>query len=75
MPAILKKEDEKKWINSSISKVESMDILQPFDENEMDAYTISKLITAKDKNPNVPQVIEPFTYNNLEPISNQRTLF
>jgi putative SOS response-associated peptidase YedK len=75
MPAILKKEDEQKWISKNIGKEESMKILQPFDENEMEAYTISKLITAKGMNPNVPQVLTPFQYNNLEPLPTQKSLF
>ena len=75
MPAILKDEDYQKWISSSISKEESMNLLKPFDEKEMEAYTISKLITAKGENPNVPAVLEPFQYNNLEPLSSQKSLF
>ena len=75
MPAILKDEDYQKWISSSISEEESMNLLKPFNEKEMEAYTISKLITARDQNPNVPAVLEPFQYNNLEPLSSQKSLF
>ena len=75
MPAILKEEDYQKWISSLISKEESMNLLIPFDEKEMIAYTISKLITARDQNPNVPAVLEPFQYTNLEPLSSQKSLF
>lgn len=75
MPAILRKEDEQKWISKTINKEESIKILKPFDEKEMDAYTISKLITAKGMDPNVPQVLKPFQYNNLEPLPTQKSLF
>jgi putative SOS response-associated peptidase YedK len=75
MPAILKEEDSKKWISDSITKKESMSLLVPFDEKKMEAYTISKLITAKDQNANVPAVIKPFQYNALEPLSSQKSLF
>jgi len=75
MPAILNREDEQKWISNTITKEESMKILQPFDEKAMDAYTISKMITAKGINPNVPEVLKPFQYNNLEPLSSQQSLF
>jgi putative SOS response-associated peptidase YedK len=75
MPVILSREDEKKWIISKIDKDASMNILKPFDENKMKAFTISKLITAKGQNPNVPEVIKPFKYNNLEPIDSQSILF
>jgi putative SOS response-associated peptidase YedK len=75
MPAILSKEDEQKWISKIITKEESMNILKPYDEKEMEAYTISKLITAKDEDPNVPEVLKPYQYNNLEPLSSQKSLF
>jgi len=75
MPAILNKEDEIKWICNDIDKTMVMNILKPFDENKMEAYTISKLITAKGQDPNVSVVIEPFKYNNLEPLPSQTSLF
>jgi putative SOS response-associated peptidase YedK len=75
MPAILKKEDEQKWISSSMNKEDTMNILKPFNENEMEAYTISKLITARDEDPNVPAVLKQFQYNNLEPLDSQTSLF
>jgi putative SOS response-associated peptidase YedK len=75
MPAILRKEDESKWISNSIDKEESMALLKPFDEKEMEAYTISKMITTKGIDPNVPAVLKPFQYNNLEPLPSQQSLF
>ena len=44
-------------------------------EKEMEAYSISKMITAKGIDPNVPEVVKPFQYNNLEPLSSQQSLF
>ena len=41
----------------------------------MTAYTISKLITAKDTDVNVPEVLKPFQYNSLEPLPSQKSLF
>lgn len=75
MPAILNKEDEQIWISTNIDKETAMSLLKPFNEKEMDAYTISKLITAKGEDPNVPAVLKPFQYNNLESLSNQSFLF
>jgi len=75
MPVILKKEDYKTWIDKNIGKEQTMNLLQPFEQNEMDAYTISKLITAKEENPNVPDVLKPFQYNSLEPLPSQTSLF
>jgi putative SOS response-associated peptidase YedK len=75
MPVILKKEDYKKWIDKDITKEQTMNLLGAYDQNEMEAYTISKLITSKGQNPNVPEVIKPFQYNTLEPLPSQSSLF
>jgi len=75
MPAILRREDEKKWISNTINKEETMKFLTPFNEKEMEAYTISKLITARGEDPNVPAIVKPFQYNNLDPLPTQKSLF
>lgn len=74
MPVILKENDWKKWLEKDIDKEDPLSILKPYDETDMKAYTISKLITAKDKNPNVPEVLEPFNYTRLKSFE-QRGLF
>lgn len=66
MPVILRPEDYNYWLSESTDKKMSMSLLEPFDQEEMEAYTISKLITAKDINPNTPDVIKPFEYKELE---------
>jgi len=75
MPAILEKKDEKKWISETLSKEETMGLLKPFNESKMTAYTISKMITTRDIDVNVPEVLEPFQYNTLEPLPAQKSLF
>lgn len=40
MPAILSKEDEEKWLNPRLSKVEIESLLKPFPAEKMDAYRI-----------------------------------
>ena len=75
MPAILEREDEKKWINETLSKDEAMGLLKPFDESKMTAYTISKMITTRDIDVNVPEVLVPYQYNSLEPLPTQKSLF
>ena len=62
MPLILNRDEEKKWIERELNEVEIKNIMKPFDENEMEAYTISKLITQRGVNNNVPEVIEHFSY-------------
>jgi len=75
MPAILDPKDEKKWISKNLTKEETLDLLKPYDESKMTAYTISKLITTKDTDVNVPQVLEPFQYTSLDPLPAQKSLF
>lgn len=40
MPAILSKEDEEKWLEPSLSKIEIASLLKPYDDELMDAYII-----------------------------------
>jgi putative SOS response-associated peptidase YedK len=67
MPVILKEEDFKTWIDPDVSKEASMRLLAPFDEKLMRAHTISKLITSKNTDPNIPDVKKHFAYPSLEP--------
>lgn len=75
MPVILNKDEYQQWINKEITKEETLNLLRAYDQNEMEAYTISKLITAKEQNPNVPEVLKPYQYNTLEPLPSQSSLF
>lgn len=40
MPAILSKEDEEKWLDTSLSKTEIEVLLKPYEVDKMDAYVI-----------------------------------
>lgn len=40
MPAILSKDDEERWLDLTLSKVEIKSLLKPFDAEKMDAYQI-----------------------------------
>ncbi len=73
MPAILRAEDEKKWLDTELPKSEVEAMLRPFDENQMQARTISKLITARGRDSNVPEVMREHRYEALE--SRQTRLF
>jgi putative SOS response-associated peptidase YedK len=46
MPVILKKEDEKKWLDSYSSEKDLLDMLQPYQSSEMISYTVSPLVNA-----------------------------
>jgi putative SOS response-associated peptidase YedK len=62
MPLILPKEKERDWINPNLKHEEISDLMKPFDENQMEAYTISKLITSRAENPDIEEVQAPFEY-------------
>ena len=74
MPVILPKSLERLWISNSISKDQMQKILVPYDEEEMEAYTISRLITVRDRDNNVPQVIDPCSYSELRTSFHQTEL-
>ena len=67
---------ERLWISDSISKDQAKELLVPISEYDIEAYTISRLITSKTRDPDVPEVIQPYSYPELTEISNdQSTLF
>ncbi len=60
MPVILSKDDEDKWldINAPVSE-----ILKPYDESKMNAYTVSKLLSKHGIDKNIPDIIKEYNYN------------
>jgi len=66
MPVILRREDEKEYLDMSLHAGEIDALLQPYDENEMQAHTVSRLISTKMANPNVPEVMKAFKLFELE---------
>lgn len=62
MPVILAREYEKDWLNPNLSKDDVLALCQPLDDSNMNGYTISKLITNKKEEIDVPQVLEPQSY-------------
>jgi putative SOS response-associated peptidase YedK len=75
MPVILPKDHERDWIDPSLSKQAAETMLVPYDETLMEAFTISRLITSRQRNPNVPAVSQPFTYPELQTKTGQKNLF
>ena len=65
MPVILKQQDEKRWLSENLDTNEINSMLKPFDDKEMEVYPISKLITVKGANTNIPEVINKFEYKNV----------
>ena len=66
MPVILRREDEQKWLSSETDTEQITFLLSPYDDNEMDAYTVSPLISRRGQNTNTPEVMEKYRYKGLE---------
>jgi len=60
MPVILNCENEKEWM-----LLGNKELLRPYDENDMTAYTISKDITKKGIDLDSPEIIRQFDYEEL----------
>jgi len=67
MPVILNPANEKDWILPALKDEDYQGVFLPFNEDLMHAHTISKLITSRVENPNVPEVQEEFIYEELDP--------
>ena len=65
MPLILATEDEKLWLDTTIPPAQTAKIMQPFPEDAMEAYTISKRITSRSENPNTEETLKKFSYPEL----------
>jgi putative SOS response-associated peptidase YedK len=66
MPAILTKEKEKAWLHGEMDKERFYDFIQPYNTADMHAYTISKRITSRTENSDVPEVLSPYNYEELK---------
>lgn len=69
MPVILRQEDEKRWLSPGIGADEIASMLKPYDDREMEAYTVSRLISSRGLNTNTPEVIEKTFYPELDSTS------
>jgi putative SOS response-associated peptidase YedK len=67
MPVILRREDEREYLDASLHASEIDGLLQPYNDKEMQAHTVSRLISAKGVNTNVPEVMREFKYEGLDP--------
>jgi putative SOS response-associated peptidase YedK len=65
MPLIFDKDSMLDWIKPNLEKEEINSLMKPFDEHKMKAHTISKLISSRTENPNVPEVKQEFMYPEL----------
>ena len=65
MPVILPREYEKDWLNPDLTKDDVLALCQPIDDSLMTAHTISKRITSKNEETNVPEVLNVANYEEL----------
>lgn len=73
-PVILTQDLWSRWLNPSLTKEEIGMMLMPCDETRLRARAISKQITSRGVDTNVPEVIQPQTYPELQS-EEQRSLF
>lgn len=63
MPLILHRRDEEKWLSNNLSQNEIQQFSIPFPEEEMQFYTVSKIVSNfASQNSNIPEVTQPFIY-------------
>jgi len=67
MPVIFGKKEERMWLEN-LTDEDIKEMLDPYEAKEMTAYPVSKLITARGVERNVPAILKPFEYKELEKI-------
>lgn len=65
MPLILPKEKYLTWLRKDLSKEEAMNLMVPLPEEDMEAYTCSKVITARDRNRDCEEALSHVHYPEL----------
>ena len=65
MPLILSREDEKKWIEPNLTPDQISELIKPYPESDMNAYTVSQNVNSARNNRNVPQSMEKIDYPEL----------
>ena len=65
MPVILRRGDEQRWLDVGTDAGEVRALLRPYDEKEMTAHTVSRLVTTREADTNTPAAIEEFEYEGL----------
>jgi putative SOS response-associated peptidase YedK len=65
MPLIFDKQNMMKWLDPNLNQEQITQMMTPFDESKMEAYSISKLITSRTESSNQAKVKEPFEYLEL----------
>lgn len=69
MPVILPKEHYSSWLQNEITSQQIQELLKPYPESQMDNHTISKTISSRQNDSNIPEVTVPFIYPELALLS------
>lgn len=69
MPLIIPANDEKKWIEPSLAKQEIEELIKPYDEMDMKAYTVSRKINSARNDRNIPEIIDEVKYPELDQLN------
>ena len=66
-PCLLTRDQEQAWLQENITEQEAVQLLHDvYPASQMQSCTISKLITSRTSSSNVPEVLDPQTYPELE---------
>jgi len=65
MPVIVPPALYKKWLSPDLTKAAIQSFFDPYPQEKMQFHTISKRITSRTEDSNVPETLEPFTYPEL----------
>ncbi|MFZ4544115.1 MAG: SOS response-associated peptidase [Saprospiraceae bacterium] len=68
MPLILDKKDEAKWLDPTLNHEQIQSLIKPFDDSDMYAYTIDKKAGNARLDRNIPEIILPVDYAELDEI-------
>jgi putative SOS response-associated peptidase YedK len=65
MPLVLSEGKWRKWLDPSSTQWDIQELMKPYDEGKLVAHEISKLITSRTLDSDVPEVLEPLPPNTL----------
>lgn len=65
MPLIISTEDEKKWIEPTLTKAQINALIKPYNDSDMTAYTVSQTVNSARNNRNVPESTVEVNYPEL----------
>ena len=69
MPVILKRENEKLWLDKEASKHELQAIMTPYDDKKLKAHTVSRMIRSQGFLDSDTSITEEYVYSDLKPLS------